>query len=379
MPFKYRAYNNDTMFEFVGFNFLSSFISPLVGDFYADIITAFIIIGIFVLIARIFNFTIRRFILQISAKTKSELDDMIVSAISLPIFIAIVLVGVFIALQGLPELAGYSVFINTSFTVFYILFGALIIIRIINVFVQWYAIEVAHRTKTKVDEQFLPVIRRVVLGVVLALALVAILGALGINLDSVVVGLGVGGIAIALAMQDTLSQFFSGAYIIMDRPIKIGDFIELDSGEKGYVTDIGWRSTRIRFLSNNVIIIPNNKLANSKIINYNAPIQEQSVVVPVGVSYHSDLDKVERVTVSVAKKMQQTVEGAVKEHEPFIRYNEFGDSNINFSVILRVQNYVAKYRLVHEFMKALKKEYDRKGIEISWPVRKVYTHRGRGK
>jgi small-conductance mechanosensitive channel len=367
------------MFEIPGLNLLSSYLVPILGEFYADVFTALFTIGLFVIFALIFNFIIKHFVLRLSAKTKGTLDDLIVKAISLPIFIAIVLIGVFVALQGLPELAAYEVIINMSFSVFYILFGAFIIIRIINVFIVWYATEVAHRTETKVDEQFLPVIRRVVLGVVLALALVAILGALGINLDSVVVGLGVGGIAIALAMQDTLSQFFSGAYIILDRPIKIGDFIELDSGEKGYVTDIGWRSTKVRFLSNNLVIIPNNKLANSKIINYDSPQQEQSVVVTVGVSYHEDLDKVEKVTIAVAKKMQQTIEGAVKDHEPFVRYKEFGDSNINFSVILRVSNYVARYKLVHEFMKALKKEYDRKGIEISWPVRKVYTHRGRGK
>jgi small-conductance mechanosensitive channel len=361
------------------FEFVSELVSPFVGQVYADCFVAAIIIMVSVAIAKLFNFVMKRFVLHISAKTKTELDDMIVNAISLPIFIAIVLVGVFVALQGLPELSEYAFYINTSFTIFYILFSAMIVMRIIGVFVQWYAMAVAKRTKSKVDDQFLPVIKKVIKGVVLFLALIAILGALGINLDSVVVGLGVGGIAIALALQDTLSQVFSGAYIILDRPIKIGDFVELDSGEKGYVTDIGWRSTRIRFLSNNVIIIPNNKLANSKIINYDAPAQEQSVVVPVGVSYMSDLEKVEKVTVAVAKRLQQSVEGAVKEHEPFIRYNEFGDSNINFSVILRVQSYVARYRLIHEFIKALKKEYDRKGIEISWPVMKVYTHKGRGK
>ena len=361
------------------FEFVSELVSPFVGQVYADYAVAVIIILAFVVFARLFNFIIKHFVLHISAKTKTELDDMIVNAISLPIFIAIMLIGVFIAIQTLPELSVYAFYINTSFTIFYILFGALLVIRIIGAFVQWYAMNVAQRTKSKVDDQFLPVIKKVIKGVVLFLALIAIMGVLGVNLDSVVVGLGVGGIAIALALQDTLSQFFSGAYIILDRPIKIGDFVELDSGEKGYVTDIGWRSTRIRLLSNNLIIIPNSKLAESKIINYDSPQQEQSVVVPVGVSYHEDLEKVEKVTVEVARKMQKTVEGAVKEHEPFIRYNEFGDSNINFSVILRVQNYVARYKLIHEFMKALKKEYDRKGIEISWPVRKVYTHKGRGK
>ena len=135
--------------------------------------------------------------------------------------------------------------------------------------------------------------------------------------------LGIAGLAVALALQDTFSNFFSAVYITADRPVKVGDYIELENGLKGYVEDVGWRSTRLRTLPNNSIIIPNNKLAQSILTNYDAPKPEMSIVIPVGVSYNSDLEKVEKVTVDVAKKVLGSVEGGVADFEPFIRYKEF--------------------------------------------------------
>ena len=359
--------------------FVDSLVSPFVGEVYADYITAAIVIAAFFVVAKAVNFIIKRFVLHVSAKTKSELDDLLVGAISLPLILGIVLMGIFVALQGLPELSDYAFYINSGFTVFYILFGALVAIRVINAIVQWYAIEVAAKVHTKVDEHYIPMMKRVVSGIVLLLALVWMLGTFGIEITALVAALGVGGIAIALALQDTLKEFFAGAHIIMDRPIKIGDFIELDSGDRGTVMDIGWRSTRIKTFPGNYVIIPNSKLASSKLINYDQPKQEIGFGVECGVSYHEDLERVERVSLDVAKKVLKKLGTGAKDFEPFARFNEFGDSNINFKIIFRVNKFADQYLLKHEFIKALKKRFDKEGIEISWPVRKVYMHKGRGK
>ena len=130
--------------------------------------------------------------------------------------------------------------------------------------------------------------------------------------------------------------------------------------------------SRIRTLPNTLVIVPNSKIASTIITNDSLPVPEMSVVIQCGVAYSSDLEKVEKVTVDAAKKTQKIVTGAVKGFEPFIRYHTFGDSNINFSIILRVEKFVDKYLVTHEFIKALKKAYDKEGIEISWPVRKIY-------
>ena len=158
-----------------------------------------------------------------------------------------------------------------------------------------------------------------------------------------------------------------------DQPIRVGDFIELDKDTMGFVDDIGWRSTRIKTMTDNLIIIPNQKLADSTILNYSMPKQDMAFWVPCGVAYESDLQKVEEVTIEVAKEVQKTFPGAVKDYEPMFRFREFGDSNIDFIAILRVEEPMKRYVVRNEFIKRLKERFDQEGIEISWPIRKIYN------
>jgi small-conductance mechanosensitive channel len=204
------------------------------------------------------------------------------------------------------------------------------------------------------------------------IAILLILAALNVEITPLIASLGIGGLAVALALQPTIANYFSGLYITADRSIKVGDYIELENGMKGYVENISWRSTKIRTLPNNLVIIPNSKLTDMIVTNYYDPVEEMSIVLQCGVSYSSDLEKVEKVTIEVAKEILSKVEGGVKEFEPFIRYHTFGDSNIEFSIILRVRDFVSKYLITHEFIKALKKRYDKEGIEISFPARNIY-------
>lgn len=199
-----------------------------------------------------------------------------------------------------------------------------------------------------------------------------LLQSFGISIAPILTALGVGGLAVALALQDTLSNFFSGFHIIGSNQLKPGDFVKLESGEEGYVQDITWKNTTIKALPNNVIIVPNSKISSSIITNYYQPVKELSVLVQVGVSYDSDLEKVEKVTIEVAKEVLNTMEGGVKEFEPFIRYHTFADFSINFTVILRVKEFVDQYPVKHEFVKKLHERYKMEGIEIPFPIRTVY-------
>jgi len=201
---------------------------------------------------------------------------------------------------------------------------------------------------------------------------ILILNTLNINITPFITSLGIAGLAIGLALQDTLSNFFAGIHILMTKQIKPGDYIALDSGIEGFVEDITWRNTTIRQISNNIVIVPNSKLASSIITNYFLPDKELAVLVQLGVSYNSDLEKVERVTIEVAKEVMKEVAGGVPEFEPFIRYHNFGDFSINFTVVLRAKSYTERYSLVHEFIKKLHKRYKQEGIEIPFPIRTVY-------
>lgn len=207
---------------------------------------------------------------------------------------------------------------------------------------------------------------------VLLIGLLIILNALGISIAPILAGLGIGGLAVALALQDTLSNLFAGLQIIVSRQLKPGDYVQLSSGEEGYVVDITWRNTTIRELGNNLIIIPNAKLAQAIVKNYYLPEKGMAVLVQVAVSYESDLEKVEKVVIDVAREVMRDVPGAVKDFEPFIRYHTFGDFSINFTVILRCEEFANQYLLKHEFVKRLHKRFIKENIKIPYPIRTVY-------
>lgn len=192
---------------------------------------------------------------------------------------------------------------------------------------------------------------------------------LGVSLTPLLTTLGIGSLAVAIALQDTLGNAFAGLHIKADRPIEPGQFIRLESGDEGFVERIGWRSTRIRMLPNKSAVVPNSKLVQSTIINYDLPDPEVAVLVQVGVHYDSDLQKVERVTCEVAKEIMGRVSGAVAGFEPFIRYHTFNQSSIDFSVILRAKTFVDNYLIKHEFIKALQARYRKEGIVIPFPIR----------
>lgn len=202
-----------------------------------------------------------------------------------------------------------------------------------------------------------------------------ILNKLGISIAPILTTLGIGGLAVALALQDTLANLFSGFHILMTQQVRIGDYVKLESGQEGYITDISWRTTKIRMLPNNVVLVPNTKLSQAIITNYYLPEREMSVAVDLGVHYQSDLIKVERVTLEVAKEVQKEVPGAVKNFEPSFRFHTFGDFSINFSVSLRGKEFTDQYLLKHEFIKRLHERYNKENIVIPYPIRTLINEK----
>jgi small-conductance mechanosensitive channel len=207
--------------------------------------------------------------------------------------------------------------------------------------------------------------------VIVILGGLMILNGLGISITPLLTALGVGGLAVALALQDTLSNLFSGFYLSMSGHLRVGDYVKLDSGDEGYIEDIGWRATKIRMLPNNMVLVPNNKISQAVITNYYLPDRELAVLVPVGVHYDSDLDHVERVTCDVGREVMKTVQGGVPGFEPFIRYHTLGDYSIGFTVILRGKEFVDQYLIKHEFVKRLIARYRKEGITIPYPTRTI--------
>ncbi|WP_438969709.1 mechanosensitive ion channel family protein [Methylophaga sp.] len=206
---------------------------------------------------------------------------------------------------------------------------------------------------------------------VLGIGLLIILSTIGISITPVIASLGITSLALALALQPTLENFFSGIQLVIDKPIRVGDFIELDSAEQGFVVKIGWRTTWIRMLPNNVVIIPNSVLSKSKLINYYYPEKELSVPVDVGVHYNSDLEHVERVTLEVAREILKSHKWGVSDYQTFVVFHTFDNSSINFTVMLRAQEYFNRFFIKSAFIKALHKRYAEEGITIPYPIRAI--------
>ncbi|WP_447979862.1 mechanosensitive ion channel family protein [Candidatus Nitrospira bockiana] len=204
-----------------------------------------------------------------------------------------------------------------------------------------------------------------------------LLGGLGISITPVLTALGVGGLAVALALQDTLSNFFAGIHLLVEKPIRVGDFIKLETGQEGYVADIGWRTTRIRMLPNNMVIMPNSKLTQSVLTNYYLPEPRMSLLIPISVSYRSDPDHVERLLVEEATRAVGHIPGLLAEPPAFVRFIPgFGESSLDFTLICQVQEFTDQYLAQHELRKRIFKRFKEEGIEIPFPQRTVHLHAG---
>ncbi len=255
---------------------------------------------------------------------------------------------------------------DKAFWLLFIISFALLVSRLVGGFLRLYI------NRYREDLPATSLVVQVSRVVILAVGVLIALDKIGIAITPILTALGVGGLAVALALKDTLENLFAGFHVLATKQIKVGDYIRLESGEEGFVQDITWRNTILRQPTNNLIIVPNSKLSTSIIINFHMPQPELNVIVPVGVSYDSDLEKVERVTLEVAREVQKEVEGGVPDFEPMIRLTAFGDFSINFNVILRAKDFGSQHLLRHEFIKRLKKRYEQEGIKIPFPVREVY-------
>ena len=301
----------------------------------------------------------------LAAKTEWRFDDLLVKALPAPLNALILVTGLMVAVEFTPVTEAQVALAHTILMVGLLVAG----VHFVDQLLQGFLADLeTRREAVKHAHVFLSAIIHILAW---SLGLLMVLSSLGISITPLLASLGVGSLAVALALQSTLSNLFSGFYLLLDKPVKVGDIIRLDSGEEGTVDAIGWRSTRIRLLPNHILVIPNSKLAEEKIVNYDAPDPEVAVTVQVGVHYDSDLDQVERVTAETARTIQRTVPGAVESHEPNIRFHTFDASSINFAVNLRARRFTDGFLVKHEFIKALRKRYQTENITIPYPMRTV--------
>src|SRR3989339_16970 len=319
------------------------------------------------LVAKIIKEIIVKVLKKLMDKTKSDLDNMIVDVISRPLYLTTLIAGLQIALYQLSYIEQFKYIANPIFFIIYVLIGTSIVAKIFTALVtRWL----------KVKKQFdaTPnLISKMATFTIYIIAILIVMEYFQVEIGPLIATLGIGGLAIGLALQSTLANFFAGIHIISDEPVKVGDYIEVASGVEGTVVDIGWRSTKLKTLGKTMIIIPNSKLSESIIKNLSTGDHSVTAKVEVGVDYRSNLNKVEKTAQEVADKIQDKTAGAVKKFKPTVRFTNFGESNINFVIYMRAESREMKAKDEHACIKALKKRFDDEKIEMSWPIRKIYN------
>ena len=350
-------------------------------------LSAAIVFAVFLIASGVVNVILRVIIRRWANRTPGTLDEELLGVVRGPLVLFIALSGLFIALLILTNLdsprfaliTGYDDLVRRAWLVVVIVEVAYLIYHLLDAALTWYIQKVAVTTETELDDRLLPPLKRIMPLVVYSLGFLMALSVLNIPISPILAGLGIGGLAVALAVQPTLANFFAGTYVVTEGELNIGDYIELQGGPSGYVVEVGWRSTKIRSMHNNLVIIPNSQMANSIVTNYYSPEPSMNVLVYCGVSYDSDLEVVESVVREAAQELVTESEHAV-DGEPWFGFEEFGDSNISFWVFVQATDRLGSFYLTSDLVKVIHSRLTAEGIEINYPVRKLVfpTENGTG-
>jgi len=305
-----------------------------------------------------------------TAKSKAKLDDLLVHALRGPFMLWVMILGLHLAVQSSALPSTVTALVGRMLLVLWILSLTVVASRLAGSLIKSYGAATTVLPVTTLTQNLASL-------AVATVGMLILLNTLGISVTPILTALGVGGLAVALALQDTLSNLFAGFYVSVAGQVRVGDYVKLDSGEEGYVTDISWRSTTLRALPNNLIVVPNAKLAQAIVTNFHLPEKRMSLLLPVGVSYDSDPEVIERVLIEEAVSGAQEIPGLLAEPAPFVRFIPgFGDSSLDFTLICQVEEFVDQYLVQHELRKRIFKRFRREGIEIPFPIRTLYVKDG---
>jgi MscS family membrane protein len=321
----------------------------------------------FVLIGKVADWILSRAIGKIASRSKTDVDDRIVSLAHQPIFMSFVLIGLGLATQRL-ELAGPPTFITLGIlkTIAVVIWYNMLR-QLTDVLVQSVR---RNRSNKLVQTGMLPLIQNVAKVVLFALAIYFVFLAWDINVTAWVASAGIVGLALSFAARDTLSNLFAGVSIVVDAPYKSGDFIILDSGERGVVTHIGLRSTRLLTRDDIEITVPNGIIGNSKIINEaGGPSQKHRIRIAVGAAYGSDIDHV----IATLEKVAADHEEICTNPAPRVRFRQFGDSSLDFELLCWIDRPVDRGRLHHELGVNVYKAFAAADIQIPFPQRDLHV------
>lgn len=337
------------------------------------LITAALVLAFFFILARVVRILITSVLPRLVTKTQTTLDDEIIKALKGPAQWLVIALGCYLTIQVIGEYFGsLNEYLDKLLLVVLIFISAYLVSNLINGLLNWYKNDRLKKTQTDLDDMLVPFVEKIIGGAIIVIALIMALDQLKIvAITPLITGLGVLGVAVALAAQQFLSDFFGALSIMADRPYKVGDRVRIEGIETGDVVEIGLRSTRLRTTDNRFIIVPNARVSKSKVVNMAMPDAQINFTIKVGVSYDADVDKAARIMEEIAL----STEGVVARPRPQVYVTELG----NFAVKLVMFPYVNSYRLDWEvpdrIYRNIVKRFAAEGIEIPAPITNVLFKR----
>ncbi|MBI2548474.1 mechanosensitive ion channel family protein [Candidatus Woesearchaeota archaeon] len=327
-----------------------------------------LILLVFVIISKLLILFSEHILLRLAKKTQTSLDDLIIKHTDRPISLLLIVVGLRLSIVDLPITQPWESIVIKSIYFLIVFISIYITHIVVTIFIDHWGEQWAKRTKSAVDEQVIKLLHRASTVLFFLIGVMIILDLWGIEIGPLLASLGIAGIAVAFAMQNTLGNIFGGISMIMDRSIKVGDVVELDGKISGKVLDVGMRSTKIQTWNNEVVIIPNGKLSEATIQNNALPDLSARTMLDFSVAYGSDPEKVKKIVLQEIKKIQ----GLDETQENMVRFRSLGESGLNFRVYIWMQSYNERFRAIDEANTLIYKALRKQGIGIPFPQLDVH-------
>ncbi len=336
----------------------------------SEIAASVIVFAFAILVGWIVFFVFEKYFTRWAKKTKTKLDDQILRNIKAPVYFFVILVGAYYGLESITFLEPYSALLTAAFSVVEILLVTLIITRIINVLISWFAEKSAKHGK-KTSDHLLFLLKKIIQALIYLFAFLAILATFKIDLSGVVLGLGVGGIAIALALQTVLSDAFSAFSIYFDKPFEVGDFIVVGD-YAGTVKKIGIKSTRLQLLQGEELIISNKELTTASVRNFKK-LKKRRIVFAVGVTYDTPLEKLRKIPDIISKTIKKMELAEIDR----VHFKEFSDFSLNFEIVyyMKVSDYVKYMDTQQEINFAIVEAFEKEGIKMAFPTQTIFLNK----
>ena len=336
--------------------------------FKESLISIAILVG-FWLAAKFVQYFLARWVSVFTKHTETELDDKIVEAVKRPIYYIILLSGAYFAISNLPLPPRLKTIGDGIVYALGVGIGVMMLYRAVNVFLEWYTHNVTKKTDSQLEKEFLPLIEKLVFIFIFITGLIIVLKHFDYDILSLVTALGVSSLAIGLAAKDTLANMISGFTLMLDRPFRVGDRVQLSFGEIGDVAEIGLRCTKIKMPDSNILIVPNTELVNTKVINQCYPDKTMRGRIKVGISYSSDVDKAKAIMLDVALSHNQVLKNPASQ----VLFTEFGESAMIIQMFYWIKDCYDLFAVQDEINTRIKKRFDQEGIEIPYLLRTGYV------